>query len=151
MLDLRDQSTMFDLWVVYHLGDVVDERNAGVDVFKRREPSGGGSGFEDFAERRDHLFLRAVAETPSDKIFAPQHTAGILPEFQFQRAQAEIATVFRLVDLIAGVPARQTFIAAFGLRAVGQKARERYEHQRERTVHHRNIHKLAFARARASL
>src|SRR5262244_696410 len=132
MLDLRDQPAMFDLRVFDHLGDVVDERDAGVDVFKSREPFGGRSGFENFAERRDYLLLRAVIETLPDKIFAPQHAAGVLPEFMLQRAQAEIPTVFRLVDLITGVAARQTFIAALWLRAVGQEARERDVHHRER-------------------
>src|SRR5262245_24116269 len=105
MFDLRDQSAMFDLRVVNHLRDVVDEGDAGVDIFKRREPFGGCSSLEDLAERRDHLFLRAVAETPSDKIVAPQHAAGVLPELMLQRAQAKMAAVFRFVDLIAGVSA----------------------------------------------
>src|SRR5882672_1884560 len=151
MLDLHDQLAMFDLRVFDHLGDVVDERDAGVDVFKRREPFGGRSGLEDFAERRNYLFLRAVVETFSDKIFAPQRAAGVLPEFMLQRAQAEIPPVFRLVDLIAGVPARQTFIAALGLRVVGQETRERDVHHRERGIGHRNIHKLPFASSRPRL
>src|SRR5262245_40967276 len=121
MLDLSDQAAMFDLGVFDHLGDVVDERDAGVDVFKRSEPFGGCSGFENFAERPNYLFLRAVIETLPDEIFPPQHAAGVLPEFVLQRAQAEITTVFRLVDLITGVAARQTFIAALWLRAVGQE------------------------------
>src|SRR5262245_63190982 len=141
MLNLRDQPAMPDLRVIDHFGDVVYERDAGVDVFKSREPFGGWSGFEDFAERRNYLFLRAVIETFPDEIFAPQHAAGVLPEFMLQRAQAEITAVFRLVDLIAGVAARQTFGAASGLRAVCQEARERDVHHRQRTVHHRNIHK----------
>ena len=62
---------MFDLRVFDHLGDVVDEGDAGVDVFKSREPFGGCPGFEGFAERRDHLLLRAVVETFPDEIFAP--------------------------------------------------------------------------------
>src|SRR5262245_66333367 len=111
MLDLRDQAAMFDLGVFDHLGDVVDERDAGVDVFKRREPFGGCSGFENFAERRDYLFLRAVIETLPDEIFAPQHAAGVLPEFMLQRAQAEITNVFSVVALIRGMEARKTCLS----------------------------------------
>src|SRR5215470_8113961 len=135
MLDLRDQAAMFDLWVLDHLSDVVDERDAGVDVFKSREPLGGCSGFEDFAERGNYLFLRGVIETLPDEIFAPQHAAGVLPEFMLQRAQAEITTVFRLVDLITGVATRQPLVAALWLGAVGQEARE-FEAPGERPSRH---------------
>src|SRR5262245_371922 len=111
---------MFDLRVFDHLGDVVDERDAGVDGFKRREPFGGGPGFEDFAESRDHLLLSAVIETFRDELFAPQNATGVLPELMLQRSEAEITAVLRLVDLIAGVSARQALIAEFGRNAVGQ-------------------------------
>src|SRR5262245_30332694 len=105
MLNLRDQPAMPDLRVIDHFGDVVYERDAGVDVFKSREPFGGCSGFEDFAERRNYLFLRAVIETFPAEFFAPQYAACVLPKFMLYRAETEMAAVFRLVDLIAGVAA----------------------------------------------
>src|SRR5215213_4186484 len=88
----------------------------------------------------------AVAELRRNQILSPQDATGVLPKLRLQCAQTEVTVILRFIDLITGVTPAQSFRAALRLRAIGKIGSKRNVHQRERTISHRDVHHLPFAR-----
>ncbi len=80
-----------------------------------------------------------------NQIFTIEDLACILPELGFKRTERQMSSVLCLIDIVAGVPAGQSFGPALRLCQIGQISGERDEHESERVVHHRNIDHLALA------
>ena len=94
------------------LVEVVDRRQADVDVREEREPGGARTGSDQIADEDEERGLVVAAGVVTrDPVGASDALAERLPELVLERAERDVAIVGRAVDVVAGVQALDRQVA----------------------------------------
>src|SRR5690606_388873 len=114
-INLRDQTARHDLRILQRFARIFDQRQTEISPCGRLDPLRCRARAKDAAERLDQALLPfALDPLLRDQVRAPKELAGVGPELGLERPESEMAPVFGLVDVIAGITAAEELRPAFG-------------------------------------
>ena len=94
-----------------HIADFPNGRHAAIGIAQEGKPSLRIPGLKDLAHTRFDLGLALIVKLQRDQLFTVEPSAQGRPELRLQSAYRDPGSIPALVNVIASVPAAQSFAA----------------------------------------